>query len=82
MEQVKNLMPKDVGNAIIRGKSNVIIATGQETTTFNVLLVVGMARWVVPTTDSELAQHAVAEATAMAVNVNAAIPQVKSHTLG
>lgn len=82
MEQAKQKMPKDAGSAIIRGKLNVIIATGLERITFNVLLVMGMARWVVPTTDSELALHAVAAATEMAVNVNAVIPQVKSPTLG
>ena len=81
MEQAKKRMPKDAVSAIIRGKLNVIIATGQERITFNVLLVVGMARWVGLAMDTEIAQHAMAAAIGMVVGVNAVIPLAKSHTL-
>lgn len=81
MEQAKQKMPKDAGSAIIRVKLNVIIATGLERITLNALIAVGMARGVVAATDSDRAQHAMVAATAMAVDVNAVIPQVKSPTL-
>ena len=81
MEQAKKRVPKDAGSAIIRVKLNVIVATELEKTTLNVLIAVGMARGVVGATDSELAQHSMVAATAMAVDVNAVIPQVKSPTL-
>ena len=80
MAQAKQKMPKDAVSAIIRGKLNVIIATGLERITLNVLIAMGMVRGGGPTTDSELAQHAMVVATAMAVDVSAVIPQVKSPT--